>query len=445
VSSQQWKSKLGFILASAGSAIGLGAIWKFPYMTGMGGGGAFFLLFLLFTLLFGMPLLLAEFVIGRSTQKEAISAYETIAPNTFWPWIGKIGVFACFLLLSFYSVVGGWIIIYLFYTITGQLWNRVDNYDILFAETIANPVIAISAQLFFIVVTAYIVSKGVQAGIEKASKYLMPALFVLFLILIVRSLTLEGAWEGVKFFLQPDFSKITSKVILDAMGQAFFSLSVGVSVMVTYSSYLSKGESLPKSTISIVILTILIALLAGLAIFPAVFAFGLEPQGGPGLLFIVLPAIFAHLPFGGLFFGVFLLLFFFAAITSSISMLEIMVASFTKGKTEKRNSTAMLISIFVFLVGIPSALSYGIMGDVHIMGKTFFDFVDYVVSNIFLPLGGLVIAIFVGYKMNRDVLKEEIKAGSNVSHRVFVIWLFLLRYIVPVAILVVFLNVIGIW
>ncbi|KOS28488.1 hypothetical protein ADK17_10535 [Bacillus anthracis] len=444
MNSQQWTSKLGFVLAAAGSAIGLGAIWKFPYIAGNGGGGAFFLIFILFTLLIGLPLLLAEFVIGRSTQKEAVDAYKVIAPNTLWPWIGRFGVVTCFILLSFYSVVGGWILFYLFNGITGRLWEGDVDYGALFSETISNPYLAIGAHFFFMLITIFVVSKGVQNGIEKASKYMMPALFVLFFAFIVRALTLDGAVAGVEFFLQPDFSNVTSEIILYAMGQSFFSLSVGVSVMVTYSSYLKKEESLPKSAISIVGLTFFITLLAGLAIFPAVFALGFEPTEGPGLLFIVLPAIFSKIPFGEFFFIIFLLLFFFATLTSAISMLEIVVASLASKDNEKREKMSLIIGFFIFVVGIPSALSFGILSDLKIFGKTFFDFVDFVVSNVLMPLGVLFISIFVPFKMNKDVLMKEFVVSENNGNKLFIFWLFLLRFIAPIAIIIVFLNVIGV-
>ncbi|KOS29158.1 hypothetical protein ADK18_08975 [Bacillus anthracis] len=444
MNSQQWTSKLGFVLAAAGSAIGLGAIWKFPYIAGNGGGGAFFLIFILLTLLIGLPLLLAEFVIGRSTQKEAVEAYKEIAPNTLWPWIGRIGVVTCFILLSFYSVVGGWILIYLYNGITGRLWKGNGDYGALFNETISNPYLAIGAQLIFMLITIFVVSKGVQKGIEKASKYMMPALFVLFIAIIVRALTLDGADAGVKFFLQPDFSKITSETILYAMGQSFFSLTVGVSVMVTYSSYLKKEESLPKSAISIVGLTLFITLLAGLAIFPAVFALGIEPTEGPGLLFIVLPAIFSKIPFGKFFFIIFLVLFFFATLTSAISMLEIVVASLTAKDKEKREKIALIIGLLIFVVGIPSALSFGILSDMKIFGKTIFDLVDFVVSNVLMPLGVLFISIFVPLKMKKEVLMKEFDVSENKGKKLLILWLFLLRFIAPIAIIIVFLNVIGI-
>lgn len=443
MNSQQWTSKLGFILAAAGSAIGLGAIWKFPYMAGIGGGGAFFLIFIGFTLLIGLPLLLAEFVIGRSTQKEAVEAYRTISPNTQWPWVGKLGIATCFILLSFYSVVGGWILLYLWNAITGRLWEGNGAYEATFNEIISNPFLAVGSQLLFILITIFIVSKGVQNGVEKVNKYFMPALFVLFFVLIIRALTLDGAGEGVRFFLQPDFSNVTSEVILYAMGQSFFSLSVGVGVMVTYSSYLPKEESLPRSAFSIVGLTLVITLLAGLAIFPVVFAFGMEPSQGPGLLFIVLPAIFSKMAFGKVFFIIFLLLFFFATITSAISMLEISVASLTTKGKGKREKMALIVGLLIFVVGIPSALSFGVLSDVQLFGKTIFDLADFTVSNVLMPLGVLLVAIFVPFKMKKDVLMRELGVSKNKGYKLFVLWLFILRYIAPIAIIIVFLNVIG--
>ncbi len=434
MNSQQWTSKLGFVLAAAGSAIGLGAIWKFPYMAGIGGGGAFFLIFIGFTLLIGLPLLLAEFVIGRSTQKEAVDAYREIAPKTLWPWLGKLGIVTCFILLSFYSVVGGWILLYLWNAITGRLWEGNGAYEATFGEIISNPYLAVGSQLLFILITIFIVSKGVQNGVEKVNKYFMPALFVLFFVLIVRALTLDGA----------DFSHVTSEVILYAMGQSFFSLSVGVAVMVTYSSYLPKEESLPRSAFSIVALTLVITLLAGLAIFPVVFAFGMEPSQGPGLLFIVLPAIFSKMAFGKFFFIVFLLLFFFATITSAISMLEISVASLTAKGKGKREKMALIVGLLIFVVGVPSALSFGILSDLKIFGKTVFDLADYAVSNVLMPLGVLLVSIFVPLKMKKDVLMKELGVSKNKGYKLFVLWLFLLRFIAPIAIIIVFLNVLGI-
>jgi neurotransmitter:Na+ symporter, NSS family len=441
---QQWTSKLGFILAAAGSAIGLGAIWKFPYMAGTGGGGAFFLIFIGFTLLVGLPLLLAEFVIGRSTQKEAVQAYEEIAPRTKWPWVGRLGIITCFILLSFYSVVGGWILLYLWNAMTGKLWEGTGSYEAVFGEIISDPYLAVGAQLLFMLLTILIVSKGVQNGVEKVNKYLMPALFILFFVLIIRSLTLDGASEGVRFFLQPDFSKVTSEMVLYAMGQSFFSLSVGVAVMVTYSSYLPKDESLPRSAFSIVGLTLMITLFAGLAIFPVVFAFDMEPAQGPGLLFIVLPAVFSKMAFGELFFIVFLLLFFFATITSAVSMLEISVASLVSKNKKKRERVSIIVGLCIFVVGIPSALSFGVLSDITFYGKNIFDLADFAVSNVLMPLGVLLVSIFVPLKIKKATLMNELGVSKNKGYKLFLFWLFLLRYVAPIAIVIVFLDVIGI-
>ncbi|WP_160036172.1 sodium-dependent transporter [Paenibacillus sp. An7] len=442
--SEQWSSKIGFILSAAGSAIGVGAIWKLPYVTGISGGGAFFLLFILFSLFMGFPLLLAEFVIGRSTQKEAISAYRSIAPHTKWHWIGKLGVFTCFLLLSFYSVIGGWIVIYFVKGLFGGIISEGADYTSVFNQTIGNPALVIAAQFVFLAFTVLVVAKGIQNGIERVSKILMPALFVLFLILIIRSLTLPNAVEGVKFFLSPDFSNITSESILFAMGQAFFSLSVGVSVMVTYSSYLSKKESLIQPAISIVSMNLLIALLAGLAIFPAVFSLGLEPAEGPGLLFVVLPAVFDQIIFGEAFLIGFLALFLFATLTSAFSMLEIIVASVVKGKEENRTKYTYLIGALILIVGVPSALSYSVLSDFLIFSKTIFDSADYLVSNILMPLGVFLISIFVTQKLKKSTLREELLQHSRLGGKAFQVWFFIMRYIIPIVIIIVFLDITGI-
>lgn len=441
---EQWSSKLGFILAAAGSAIGIGAIWKLPYVTGISGGGAFFLIFILFSLLIGFPLLLAEFIIGKSTQKEAISAYRSLAPGTKWPWLGKLGVFTCFILLSFYSVIGGWIVIYLVKGLFGGVIGDSVNYGDLFNETIGSPWLSILAQGVFLGITVLVVAKGIQSGIERATKILMPALFILFIVLIVRSLTLDNAMEGMKFFLAPDFSHITSESILFALGQSFFSLSVGVSVMVTYSSYLPRRSNIIQPAFSVVSMNLIIALLAGLAIFPAVFSLGLEPAQGPGLLFVVLPSVFEHIYFGEFFLLCFVALFLFATLTSAFSILEIIVASCMKGEDQKRSKYSLIIGALIFAVGVPSALSYSVLGDISIFNLSIFDALDYLVSNILLPLGALLISIFVPLKVKKQVLKTELLDYSTLGAWVFHVWFFIMRYVIPIVIIVVFLDVTGI-
>lgn len=443
---EQWSSKIGFILAAAGSAIGLGAIWKFPYIAGTNGGGVFLVIFILFTIFFGAPMLFAEFVIGRSTQKDAISSYRSIAPHSSWHWVGIIGVVSSFVLLSFYSVVGGWIISYTIRSFTGALSGLSnEQYANLFGQIISNPWEAIIAQLVFLILTIIVVQGGIKNGIEKANKYMMPALFILFIVLVIRSLTLEGGAEGINFFLMPDFSEITSDTLIMALGQSFFALSIGNSIMVTYSSYLSKQESLPRSVTSIVSLNIFISLLAGLTIFPAVFALGFEPDSGPALVFIIFPAVFEQLSYGGIFFTIFMILLLFATLTSAFSILEIMVATIAKDDANKRKRAAWLSGIFVFIIGIPSALSFGVLGNFKpIFNKTIFDLADYFVSNIALPGGALLIALFVGLKIPKHVLKEELLRSSSMSTKLFTLWYWSIRFIVPVGILIVFLNALGI-
>lgn len=444
--SEQWSTKLGFILSAAGSAIGLGAIWKFPYVAGVSGGGVFFLIFLLFTLLIGFPLLLAEFVIGRSTQKNAIQAYKVIAPNTKWYYIGYLGVITCFILLSFYSVVGGWIIVYLVKTALGRLngLNAAEYADV-FGQTISNPLISISVHLLFMLITIIVVAKGVQNGIEKASKIMMPLLFILFILLIIRSLTLPNANLGVEFLFYPDFTKVTSEAILSALGQSFFTLSVGVSVMVAYSSYVPKTTNLSKSALSIVLMNIFIVILAGLAIFPAVFSFGLKPDSGPVLLFQVLPNVFNQMTFGLFFFFLFLLLFLFAALTSAFSMLEIIVGVIAKGNQNLRKKWSWIIGFAIFICGIPSALSYGIWADFQLFDKIIFDVADYLVSNILMPIGALLISIFVPVKMKKSVIYEELQSGGAIPKALFQGWYILVRYVAPIAIILVLFDLLGIW
>ncbi|WP_019424231.1 sodium-dependent transporter [Paenibacillus sp. OSY-SE] len=443
-SREQWSSKIGFILASAGSAIGLGAIWKFPNVVATSGGGAFFLVFLLFTLGIGLPLLLAEFVIGRSTGKEAISAYRDIAPRSKWHWTGYLGMGTCFLLLSYYSVVGGWILLYLARGLVGGLLQAGQNYDTLFNETVSNPWSSVTAQFTFMLITIIVVGQGIKGGIERASRLLMPGLFILFLVLIARSLTLPGMTEGLLYFLQPDFGKLTGKAILYALGQSFFCLSVGVSVMVTYSSYLNKKESLVKSSLSVVGLNVLTSFMAGLAIFPAVFALGMKPQEGPGLLFSTLPALFEQMPYGSIFIALFLALFLFAAMTSAFSMLEILVSGFSRGEEQKRKRLSWLFGALIFMAGVPSALSFGVWSNVQIMGLSLFDAADFAVTNVLMPIGVLLIALFVGYRMPKERLYAEFSSEAAGWRKGLALYVLLLRYVIPVIIVIVFLNVLNI-
>ncbi|MRX74072.1 hypothetical protein GJU40_18270 [Bacillus lacus] len=440
---EQWGSKFGFIMSSAGAAIGLGAIWKFPYVTGMSGGGAFLMLFILFTILIGLPLVIAEFIIGRGAQTEAVSAYRKLSPKSSLKYTGALGVVGSFLLLSFYSVIGGWVLIYSILALGGRVIGNGADYPGLFERITGTPTIALLGLAAFLLINIAVVSLGIQNGIEKASKYMMPLLFVFFVMLVIRSLTLEGAMEGVRFFLYPDFSAITRESVLYALGHSFFALAVGFSVLVTYSSYLGRDVSLPSSANSVAFMNIFVSLLAGLAIFPVVFAFGMEPAQGPGLLFMVLPAVFSQLPFGELFLAGFLILFLFATLTSSFSMLEIIVSALTAGGKRTRRASTWSLGVVLFFAGIPAALSFNVLEGVLLFGRSIFDLTDFLVSNILLPLGCLLISLFVSRRMDPKITEKEFMVGS-ISSGYYIVWRFLIKWIVPATIILVFLNSLGI-
>lgn len=436
----QWGSKIGFILASAGSAIGLGAVWKFPYMTAANGGGSFLLVFLIFTLLIGLPLLLAEFVLGRGAAVSAVKTFGKLGKNKKYNIFGIIGAFALFVLLSFYSVIGGWILVYLGISIADALGiYSTSDYVALFSTIISNPWIALGAQAMFILLNVLIVSRGVQKGIERASKIMMPMLFIIFLIIITRSLTLPNSMAGVTYFLKPDFSKITTSGLLFALGQSFFALSIGVTAMLTYASYLNKQVNMVQSGVSVVMMNIAVSIMAGLAIFPAMSSFGMESEDGPSLLFIVLPQLFNNMAFGKIFYILFLILFLFATITSSVVMLEINVGNLTDQKNTNRTKWSVIVGILTFVFGIPSALSYGTLANTLFFGKTFFDSMDFLVSNILMPLGCLFLSIFTGYVLDKKVAMRElhVKEDNKVSLGFFKAWLFLLRYVLPIIIAIV--------
>lgn len=436
----QWGSRFGFIMAAAGSAIGLGNLWKFPYMAGKNGGGAFVFVYFIILLLVGFTLMLAEITIGRNTQLSAVGAYKKL--NAKWSWLGGMGVLAGFFILSFYSVVGGWVINYMVKSVTGAFGAAdVEVLGGLFNGLITSPVEPLIYHGIFMVITLVIVMGGISGGIEKASKILMPALFAMMFIIMLRSLTLEGAMEGVKFLLAPDFSVIDGSVILAALGQVFFSLSLGMGCMITYGSYLSKDEDLVQSAIIIPFLDTAIALLAGLTILPAVFAFGFDPGEGPGLLFVTLPAVFSRMPLGSVFAFVFFTLVLFAALTSAISLLEVNVSYMVDEFKWDRKKATFTMAAAIFLVGATASLGLGVWDSVKIIGgRDIFDSLDFTASNILLPLGGMLMCIFIGWVWG---LENAIKEASNQGKLAFKLapyWSFLVKWIAPIAILIVFLN-----
>ncbi|HLR20058.1 MAG TPA: sodium-dependent transporter [Staphylococcus sp.] len=433
----QWKSSTGFILASAGSAIGLGAMWKFPYMAGIYGGGAFLLMFLIFTIFVGLPLLMMEFTVGKVGKTYTTQIYEKLTKKKWLNIIGWNGNLAVFVLFGFYSVIGGWIIIYISNVALQILsFNGAKLGHIQFESIISNPFLTITGQGIFILLTMFIVMMGVEKGLEKASKFMMPLLFLFLIVIVIKSLTLEGSFEGLKYILQPRLEDMSMEGVLFALGQSFFTLSLGTTGMITYASYASKEMTIKTSAISIVAMNILVSILAGLAIFPAISAFGFQPTEGPGLLFKVLPQVFDQMAFGQAFYLTFLILFLFAALTSSISLLELNVSNFTKNDNSKRKRIAFFVSICVFAISIPATLSFGILSQLQFAAGTIFDNMDFLVSNILMPLGALGTTLVVGQLLNKNDLKVHF--GKD-KFKLFIPWYYLIKFILPIVIILIFI------
>ena len=432
----QWKSSTGFILASAGSAIGLGAMWKFPYMAGIYGGGAFLLMFLVFTIFVGLPLLVMEFTVGKMGQTYTTKIYEKLTQKRWLNIIGWNGNLAVFVLFGFYSVIGGWIIIYIF-NVALQLLSFQGGKlgDIQFESIIGSPLLTIIGQGVFILLTMIIVMMGVEKGLEKASKFMMPLLFIFLIVIVIKSLTLGGSMEGLKFILQPRVEDITMEGILFALGQSFFTLSLGTTGMITYASYASKEMPIKTSAVSIVAMNILVSVLAGLAIFPAIAAFGYKPTDGPGLLFKVLPKVFDQMALGSTFYFIFLILFLFAALTSSISLLELNVSNFTKNDNNKRKSVSFYASLLVFIISIPATLSFSSLSGIHFAAGTIFDNMDFLVSNILMPLGALGTTLVVGHVLSKEDLVEHF--GKD-KLKLFAPWYYLIKFVLPIVIILIF-------
>lgn len=446
---EHWGSRIGFILAATGSAIGLGNIWKFPYIAGENGGAAFIFIYLICIVIIGFPVLMAEVLIGRTTQRNPVGAFKQLAQSRAWVAVGFLGVTAGFLILSFYSVIGGWTLGYVVESIKDSYMGigNPEEAGRLFETLSGNPTWTLIYHALFFVITMFIVYRGVQDGIERSSKVLMPVLFLILVILMIRGITLEGSEAGLAFLWKPDWSKITGPSILIAMGHAFFTLSMGMGAMMTYGSYMSPRDSIPAASAQIVFLDTLIALMAGVAIFTAVFASGLDPAVGPGLIFHTLPAVFASMPGGNIFGLLFFLLLSIAAITSAISLLEVVVAYFVDEKDWPRHKAVIVFGATIFLLGVPSALSFNLLADAKIMGLTFFDLVDFLASNILLPVGGLFIAIFVAYAWSRSAVVSQIKQGAEGFFErapwFEPVWMFFLRYLAPILIVLVLLSSLG--
>jgi len=446
----QWGSKFGFIMAAAGSAVGLGNIWRFPYITGQNGGGAFVIIYIFCVVLIGVPLLFTEMGLGRYAGSSTVGAFKNTKANKFWMLSPILALSISFFVLTYYAVIGGWAV--------GYIFTSVFEVDITFAAFVQNPTIVLPLFGVFIILTILIVLGGISGGIEKASKILMPMLFVLLLLVAIRSMTLPGAMAGIEFYLIPDWSKVNANTFLTALSQAFFSMSIGWGIMITYGSYLPKKANIITSGLWIGAMDAGVALLAGFMIFPAVFAFGMEPSQGPTLTFQVLPAIFAQIPFGNIVGGLFFLLLSVAALTSSISILEVPASYFMDEKKWSRKKAAWVVGILAFVVGIPSALTaidgnfFNEMTMPWFQGTTvtgFFDILDTVFGTFFIVVVALMTSVYVGWVLDINTVVKHIGDGSEgfnksymgiVPSKVFVV---MLKYVIPVVILLVLLNMVG--
>ena len=452
---ESFSGKFGVIAAVAGSAIGLGNIWRFPYVTGENGGAAFLLIYVAFVALLGIPVMMSEFVIGRNAQRNAVGSFRKLAPRKPWFLVGMLGVAAAFVILAFYAVVAGWTLSYLFdsarYFVqpgkygfgdmsTEQLRSFFqDGYDSFLRGT-WKPILTFLAMMGL---TVAIVLSGVRDGIEKYSKILMPILLAILLVLVIKGVTMEGAREGIQFLFKPDFSQINGNTILVALGQAFFSLSVGMGTLITYGSYIQKKDSLANTAVSVAFADTFISIIAGLAIFPAVFTFGISPDSGQGLVYITLPIIFQKMAFGSFWALLFFMLLCLAALTSTISMLEVVVAYFSEELGWSRKKATWIAASSIGILGLVITMSWGplahvTLGDLNIFG------IFNASPAYFLPLGGFFIVIFIGWFYGRDKSKAGLSSEGKFPIPYYPFFIFLVRYLAPIAIALVFLNVIGV-
>lgn len=433
-------------MASAGSAIGLGNIWKFPYEAGRNGGAAFIFLYLGCILFVGLSVMIAEYAIGRRSNSNAVGAFRKLAPKSSWWIVGLIGVIAAISILSFYGVVAGWTFEYLYQAIRNSFEGQSpEQLGQTFSDFIAHPFRPLVWQVLFMVLTCLVIFAGVKKGIERYTEILMPLLFVVIVILAIRSMTLPGGSAGIRFLLYPDFSKIDIETVLSALGHAFFSLSLGLGAIITYGSYVSKKDNLLSTSVQVVALDTVIAIMAGLAIFPAVFAYGIEPSSGPSLVFITLPNVFQQMP-GGVIWGIlFFLLLSVAALTSSVSLLEVVVAFVSEELGLKRRTAILASASLITVIGIFCSLSQGNFDHFRILGLNVFDFLDTVASNYLLPIGGMLVSVFVGWKMKKEDLWDELSNGGRLKVKSFTVIRFILRYVAPLAIFAIFVKKTGIF
>ena len=438
-----FSSRFGALVAMAGSAVGLGNLWRFPYLVGENGGAAFIIVYILLSFLICLPIFVSEFVIGRRSQKNAYAAFRDLSGGSAWRWIGLITVIVPLIVLSYYSVIGGWSVEYLIKSLTLSFTGDTSQGEMssMFAEFTSSTWTPLLCHTAFLLATTLIVVVGIKDGIEKFSKVMMPVLFAIVIMIAVYSLTLPGAGKGVEYLFRPDFSKIDGQSIAAALGQAFFSLSLGFGTILTYASYVSKKENIMLQSTATAVSDLSFALVAGIAIMPAVFAFGLDPQSGPGLVFETLPFVFGQMPAGGIVAILFFIALLGAALTSSISMLEVAVAYLVEEKGMSRIAACVLLFAVCWLVGAVCSLSFGPLSDVRIFGRNIFDFFDNLSSNILMTLGSLCTVLFVGWRLKKTDIYDEFNNGGTLGTnvRIFGLLWFLVRYVCPIAIISIFI------
>lgn len=441
---EHWSSHLGFILAAAGSAIGLGTLWKFPYVTGENGGGVFVLIYILCTFFIGIPIFIAELILGRKAQRGAVGVFATLANNSaVWKTAGWLGVASSFLIMSFYSILAGWGLNYVFMSLN-QFYEGKSSQEIsgVFDILSSSADITLFWHFLFTALTAAVVYRGIRQGIEYWARFMTIGLLIILVGMCLFAMTLEGFWQGVHFILYPDLSHFKPSAAIEALGLSFFTLSLGQGIMLTYGSYMRKGDDIPKTAIIIGIMIIIVSLLAGLMIFPIIFTFGFAPEAGPGLVFKTLPVLFAKLP-GALFISTaFFILFVFTALTSAVALIEVVAANFTDLLGWTRQKAVLVVAVSCFIFGIPSALSNTntlFANWPEIYGKTFFETIDDIVSLWFLPIGGLMVAMFTGWFLDKQISRDEFDSGTTFKW-LFRPWFFFMRWVAPVGIVFIILQ-----
>lgn len=436
--------KLSAVLVAAGSSVGLGNIWRFPYVAGDNGGGAFLVIYILCVLLLGLPIMVAEFSVGRASHRNAVGAYRALDPK--WSFLGYNGVVAAFLILGFYFVVSGWTAEYMVHSVTGSLarYTTADEYKSVFENFIQNPWRPVLYTALFVLATHFVIAMGVQKGIERSAKVLMPLLFVILIALSIHSLLMPGGEEGLRFLFRPDFSKVTPSTVLTALGQAFFSLSIGLGCLVTYASYFKNDTNITHTALQVAFIDTLVAVLAGLVIFPAVFSVGIEPTAGPSLVFVTLPAIFNTLPLSMVWSTIFFLLLVIAALTSTISLHEVLTVYVQEEWRLSRRAAAWIVTGACIVLGAAASLSLGAWQWLQLGGKSFFDLLDFVTANIMLPTGGFFICIFTGWVLDRRFMPAELTNHGALRLHLWPLLGMLLRWVCPVVILLIFLDNLGV-